>query len=75
VVQIPDFLEDAAGELTDGSDPSPTPPLSRRGAFQLPLPLRGLRGWGVRFSEFARGILREVGDIAFQLIFVKLLRY
>ena len=23
--EIPDFIEDTAGELTDGSDPSPTP--------------------------------------------------
>ncbi len=23
----------------------------------LPLPLRGLRGWGVRFSEFANNII------------------
>jgi len=28
----------------------------------LPLPLRGLRGWGVRFSEFASGILQGEGS-------------
>ena len=27
LVQIPDFSKDTVGELTDGSDPTPTPPL------------------------------------------------
>jgi len=66
--QIPDFLEDTVGELTDGSDPSPTPPLRGEGLSGSPFPCREagalVRSWGVRFSEFANSILGEVGDLA-----------
>jgi len=30
----------------------------------LPLPLRGLRGWGLGFPKRASGILGEVGTLA-----------
>jgi hypothetical protein len=60
--EIPDFLEDTVGELTDGSDPSPTPPLRGEGLSGSPFPGRE-GGWGVRFSEFASGILGEVGNL------------
>ena len=63
---------DTVGQLTDGSDPSPTPPLRGDGLSSTPFrekkasssaisPCRGEReGWeggrGVRFSEFANNI-------------------
>jgi len=48
--EIPDFSKDTAGELTGGSDPSPTPPLLGEGLSCSPFPCRE-GGWGVRFSE------------------------
>jgi len=60
-LKIPDFSKDTVGELTDGSDPSPTPPLRGEGLSGSPIPTREagakVRRWGVRFSEFASGIL------------------
>jgi len=53
-------LQDAAGELTDGPDPSPTPPLRGEGLSGSPFPCRE-GGWGVRFSEFASGVLAGEG--------------
>lgn len=47
--------EDTVGELTDGSDPSPTPPLRGEGLSCSPFPTRE-GGWGVRFSELASSI-------------------
>jgi len=55
-LKIPDFSKDTVGELTDGSDPSPTPLLLGEGLSGSPFPGRE-GGWGVRFSEFASGIL------------------
>ncbi|MBD2016423.1 2-succinyl-5-enolpyruvyl-6-hydroxy-3-cyclohexene-1-carboxylic-acid synthase [Microcoleus sp. FACHB-53] len=46
---------DTVGELTDGSDPSPTPPLRGDGLSGTPFPCRE-GGRGVRFSEFANNI-------------------
>ena len=67
LVQIPDFSKDTVGELTDGSDPSLTPPLRGEGLSGSPFrekkasssaisPCRGERegwegGWGVRFPN------------------------
>jgi len=61
----PPLLKDTVGELTDGPDPSPTPPLRGEGLSGSPFPCRE-GGWGVRFSEFASGILKggEFRDIA-----------
>jgi len=66
-------MYDTVGELTEGSDPSPTPPLIGEGLSDSPFrekkasssaisPCRGERegwegGWGVRFSEFANRIM------------------
>jgi len=48
-------FQDVVGELTEGSDPSPTPPLRGEGLSDSPFPARE-GGWGVRFSEFANSI-------------------
>jgi hypothetical protein len=50
LVQIPDFSKDTVGELTDGSDPSPTPLLLGEGLSGSPFPTRE-GGWGVRFPN------------------------
>ncbi len=50
LVQIPDFSKDTVGELTDGSDPSLTPPLRGEGLSGSPFPTRE-GGWGVRFPN------------------------
>jgi ribosomal protein L37E len=50
------FVEDTVGQLTGGSDPSPTPPLRGEGLSSSPFPTRE-GGWGVRFSEFANSLV------------------
>ncbi len=62
-------LQDTVGQLTGGSDPSPTPLLLGEGLSGSPFPTRE-GGWGVRFSEFANSILQsQVQQVLQQAIY------
>ncbi|HEY9853185.1 MAG TPA: PatA/PatG family cyanobactin maturation protease [Leptolyngbyaceae cyanobacterium] len=54
-------INDAVAKLTEGYDPSPTPPLRGEGLSDSPFPARE-GGWGVRFSEFANSITDSQAD-------------
>jgi predicted nucleic acid-binding Zn-ribbon protein len=67
-------LQDTVGQLTGGSDPSPTPLLRGEGLSGSPFPTREagakVRSWGVRFSEFANSILQsQVQQVLQQAIY------
>jgi amino acid adenylation domain-containing protein len=54
-------FKDTVGQLTGGSDPSPTPLLRGEGLSGSPFPRRE-GGWGVRFSEFANGVFKSLAN-------------